>query len=122
LFAIEPRARGARGGELPDQLIEVGDLVVGELAAVLEQRPPQPFERGIGPLLRAPRFVYTGSIAENPTCEGCMSIDVRRWHREGLLHAGQRFPVAPAEAAHAFLWTDPEQPPLERFIDGPGDL
>jgi hypothetical protein len=51
-----------------------------------------------------------------------MSIDVRRWHREGLLHAGQRFPVAPAEAAHAFLWTDPEQPPLERFIDGPGDL
>jgi hypothetical protein len=44
---------------LRDQLIEVGDLVVGELTAVLEQRPAQPFERGIGPLLRAPRFVYS---------------------------------------------------------------
>jgi hypothetical protein len=31
------------------------------------------------------------------TCEGCMSIDVRRWHREGLLRAGQRF-------AHALTW------------------
>jgi hypothetical protein len=27
----------------------------------------------------------------HPTCEGCMSIDVRRWHREGRLHAGQHF-------------------------------
>jgi hypothetical protein len=26
-----------------------------------------------------------------------MSIDVRRWHRHGLLHAGQRF-------AHALTW------------------
>jgi hypothetical protein len=26
-----------------------------------------------------------------PTCEGCVSIDVRRWHREGRLHAGQHF-------------------------------
>jgi hypothetical protein len=26
-----------------------------------------------------------------PTCEGCKSIDVRRWHREGRLHAGQQF-------------------------------
>jgi hypothetical protein len=25
------------------------------------------------------------------TCEGCMSIDVRRWHREGRLRAGQHF-------------------------------
>jgi hypothetical protein len=25
------------------------------------------------------------------TCEGCMSIDVRSWHRQGLLRAGQRF-------------------------------
>jgi hypothetical protein len=25
------------------------------------------------------------------TCEGCKSIDVRRWHREGRLHAGQFF-------------------------------
>jgi hypothetical protein len=24
-----------------------------------------------------------------PTCEGCKSIDVRRWHREGRLRAGQ---------------------------------
>jgi hypothetical protein len=27
----------------------------------------------------------------HPTCEGCMSIDVRRWRREGRLHAGQHF-------------------------------
>ena len=26
-----------------------------------------------------------------PTCEGCKSIDVRRWHRDGRLHAGQYF-------------------------------
>jgi hypothetical protein len=26
-----------------------------------------------------------------PTCEGCRFIDVRRWHREGRLHAGQSF-------------------------------
>jgi hypothetical protein len=32
------------------------------------------------------------------TCEGCMSIDVRRWHREGLLCAGQRF-------SHPLTWT-----------------
>jgi hypothetical protein len=25
------------------------------------------------------------------TCESCMSIDVRRWHREGRLRAGQHF-------------------------------
>jgi hypothetical protein len=31
---------------------------------------------------------YGGS----PTCEMCQSIDVRRWHREGRLHAGQSFP------------------------------
>jgi hypothetical protein len=26
-----------------------------------------------------------------PTCEGCTSIDVRRWHREGRLHTSQYF-------------------------------
>jgi hypothetical protein len=26
-----------------------------------------------------------------PTCEGCLSIDVRRWHRDGRLSAGQSF-------------------------------
>ncbi len=26
-----------------------------------------------------------------PTCEGCQSIDVRRWHREQRLHPGQYF-------------------------------
>jgi hypothetical protein len=26
-----------------------------------------------------------------PTCEGCLWIDVRRWHREGRLHAGRHF-------------------------------
>jgi hypothetical protein len=31
------------------------------------------------------------------TCEGCMSIDVRSWHRERLLCAGQRF-------SHALTW------------------
>ena len=25
------------------------------------------------------------------TCEGCLSIDVRRWHPEGRLHEGQHF-------------------------------
>jgi hypothetical protein len=29
-----------------------------------------------------------------PTCEGCKSIDVRRWHREGRLHAGQSFSLS----------------------------
>jgi hypothetical protein len=29
-----------------------------------------------------------------PTCEGCKSIDVRRWHREGRLHAGQGFSLS----------------------------
>jgi hypothetical protein len=28
------------------------------------------------------------------TCESCKSIDVRRWHRQGKLHAGQCFPWA----------------------------
>ena len=26
-----------------------------------------------------------------PTTEGCMSIDIRAWHRDGLLRAGQCF-------------------------------
>jgi hypothetical protein len=30
-------------------------------------------------------------IMARPTCEGCTSIDVRRWHREGRLHAGRHF-------------------------------
>jgi hypothetical protein len=29
-----------------------------------------------------------------PTCEGCKSIDVRRWHREGRLHVGQSFSLS----------------------------
>jgi len=33
------------------------------------------------------RPAYGGRL----TCEGCASIDVRRWHREGRLWAGQRF-------------------------------
>jgi hypothetical protein len=32
-----------------------------------------------------------------PTIEACMSIDVRSWHREGLLRAGQCF-------AHSLTW------------------
>jgi hypothetical protein len=31
------------------------------------------------------------SYGGRPTCEGCKSIDVRRWHREGRLRAGQYF-------------------------------
>jgi hypothetical protein len=31
------------------------------------------------------------------TCEGCMSINARSWHRQGLLCAGQRF-------GHALTW------------------
>jgi hypothetical protein len=38
-----------------------------------------------------------GRCAGLETCEGCMSIDVRRWHREGLLCAGQRF-------SHPLTW------------------
>jgi hypothetical protein len=34
-----------------------------------------------------PRPAYGGRT----TCESCKSIDVRRWHREGRLHAGQYF-------------------------------
>jgi hypothetical protein len=29
-----------------------------------------------------------------PTCEGCRSVDVRHWHREGRLRAGQCFPYS----------------------------
>jgi hypothetical protein len=35
--------------------------------------------------------------AARATCEGCMSIDVRRWHREGRLRVGRRF-------SHALTW------------------
>jgi hypothetical protein len=30
----------------------------------------------------------------HPTCEMCQSVDVRRWHREGRLRAGQCFPYS----------------------------
>jgi hypothetical protein len=33
----------------------------------------------------------TGKRMARPTCESCVSIDVRRWHREGRLHSGQHF-------------------------------
>jgi hypothetical protein len=36
-----------------------------------------------------------------PTCEGCRSIDVRRWHREGRLHAGQSFSSSWTHAGEA---------------------
>jgi hypothetical protein len=36
-----------------------------------------------------------------PTCESCISIDVRRWHREGRLQAGRRF---------SWSWTHDGQP------------
>ena len=48
----------ASSRELRDELAEVGCLLVGELTSVLEQRPAQPFERGIGLLLQAPHLVY----------------------------------------------------------------
>ena len=35
------------------------------------------------------------------TCELYKSIDVRRWHREGRLHAGQQFP---------WSWTSGREP------------
>jgi hypothetical protein len=34
------------------------------------------------------------SYGGRPTCEGCKSIDVRRWHREGQLHAGLQFSLS----------------------------
>lgn len=33
-----------------------------------------------------------------PTCEGCPSIDVRVWHRQGLLRPGQTFPYSWSQA------------------------
>jgi hypothetical protein len=33
-----------------------------------------------------------------PTCEGCPSIDVRMWHRQGLLRPGQTFPYSWSQA------------------------
>src|ERR1700758_5382641 len=39
LLAIEPCARGAFCSELPDEPVEVGCLLVGELTSILEQRP-----------------------------------------------------------------------------------
>jgi hypothetical protein len=46
----------------------------------LDQREPRASKRGI-----------TGAYGGRTTCESCKSIDVRRWHREGRLHAGQHF-------------------------------
>ena len=37
------------------------------------------------------RIAYGGG---RTTCESCKSLDVRRWHREGRLQAGQSFPVS----------------------------
>ena len=37
-----------------------------------------------------------------PTCEGCVSIDMRHWHREGRLHAGQHFPCSWTYAGRPF--------------------
>jgi hypothetical protein len=51
LLSIEPGARSAFGGELRDEPVEVGCLLVGELTSILEQCPAQPFERGVGLLL-----------------------------------------------------------------------
>ena len=34
-----------------------------------------------------------GFFGGRTTCESCKSIDVRRWHREGRLGAGQQFPM-----------------------------
>jgi hypothetical protein len=57
LLAIEPCARCALGSEVRDQPVKVSSLLVRKLASVLEQRPAQPFERGIGLLLQAPHLV-----------------------------------------------------------------
>jgi Bacterial extracellular solute-binding proteins, family 3 len=57
LLAIEPRARRAFGGELRNEPVEVGCLLMGELSSILEQRPAQPFEAGISLLLRASHLV-----------------------------------------------------------------
>jgi hypothetical protein len=41
-----------------------------------------------------------------PTCEGCKSIDIRRWHREGRLRAGQCFPLSWTRGGEPFgsIW------------------
>jgi uncharacterized protein YfiM (DUF2279 family) len=38
-----------------------------------------------------------------PTCEGCRSIDVRRWRREGRLLEGQHFSYSRSCAGNA-IW------------------
>jgi hypothetical protein len=41
------------------------------------------------------------------TCEGCRSIDVRRWHREGRLHEGQYFSYSWTYAGKARRKSEP---------------
>jgi hypothetical protein len=41
-----------------------------------------------GAYTKLPRDVYT----KRPIVESSVSIDVRRWHRDGLLRSGQKFP------------------------------
>ena len=45
------------------------------------------------------------------TCEGCLSIDVRRWHREGRLHEGEHF---------SYSWIYGEKP--QRVAGVPADV
>jgi hypothetical protein len=71
LFAIEPCTRGARGGDLRDQHVELGGLFVGQLASVLEQRPAQTFERRICLLLQAPHLAHgIAGVSEMELVEG----------------------------------------------------
>jgi hypothetical protein len=58
-------------------------------------RPHRSFLRKEG--MAAFRSRVGGSLMARGTTEGCMSIDVRRWHREGVLRPGQLF-------AHALTW------------------
>ena len=58
LLAVEPGAGGALGGGLRDESIEVRALAFRETLAILEQRPAQAFEAGIGLLLAAAGLVH----------------------------------------------------------------
>ena len=60
LLAVEPGARGALGGDLGDEGVEIGPLAFGQALAVLEQRPAQALEAGIGFLLDAAGLIDGG--------------------------------------------------------------
>ena len=73
LLAIQPGFRSSLGGDMSDQRIQIGGLVGRQLAPVLEQRPAQPFQIGIGLLLDTAHLVHSGR---------CMCDDMKLVERD----------------------------------------